>query len=117
MGRRSKEKGIRGEREFAKLCREHGYEARRGQQYNGIDGEDVVGLPGIHVEVKRTEALRIYDAMEQAKQDANGKMAIVAHRKNGKEWLIVMCADDWFEMFREYHSGQVLEQMKRRAIQ
>lgn len=109
MGRKSKEKGKRGEREFAKLCREQGYEARRGQQYNGISGEDVVGLPGVHVEVKRTEALRIYDAMEQAQQDANGKIPIVAHRKNGREWLVIMRADDWFTMFREYHSGQVLE--------
>lgn len=45
MGKLSREKGKRGEREFASLCREYGYAARRGQQYSGAGGEDVVGLP------------------------------------------------------------------------
>ena len=43
----SKRKGNNGEREFAKLCRFEGYDVRRGQQYNGLEGEDVIGLPGI----------------------------------------------------------------------
>ena len=57
MGRKSREKGKRGEREFAKYCRDHGYDCRRGQQYSGLGGDDVVGLPNIHIEVKRTERL------------------------------------------------------------
>lgn len=63
----SRQKGSRGERELAKIFREHGYEARRGQQYCGISGDaDVVGLPGIHVECKRVEKLNLLDAMGQA---------------------------------------------------
>ena len=98
----SKQKGARGEREFAKLCRDNGYNARRGQQYNGIEGDDVVGLDGIHVEVKRVERLNIEDAMSQAKVDAKGKLPIVAHRKNNCEWLITMRAEDWFKLYREW---------------
>ena len=79
----SREKGKRGEREFAAYCREQGYQVRRGQQYNGIEGEDCVGLPGVHIEVKRVERLNIEQAMLQSKTDANGKIPIVAHRKNG----------------------------------
>ena len=34
MSKMSREKGKRGEREFCELLREHGFDARRGQQYH-----------------------------------------------------------------------------------
>ena len=104
MSVNSREKGKRGEREFAKLCREQGYTgARRGQQYSGIEGQDVVGLDGIHVEVKRVERLNIHDAIDQSKRDSEkGTVPIVAHRKNNTRWLITMDAEDWFSMYREW---------------
>jgi Holliday junction resolvase len=105
-GRRSRNKGKRGEREFASLCREEGYDARRGQQYSGVEGEDVIGLPGIHIEVKRVERLNIYDAIDQAVRDTQGAIPIVAHRKNNHRWLITMCAEDWFEIYREWEAGR-----------
>lgn len=102
----SRDKGKRGEREFASLCRDNGYTAaRRGQQYNGIDGDDVVGLPYIHVEVKRVERLNLQDAMSQAKRDAKHKIPIVAHRRNNDDWLITMTAADWFTLYREWETG------------
>ena len=99
----SKNKGRVGEREFAKFLRAHGFgEARRGQQYSGIEGEDVVGIPNIHVEVKRVERLNIHDAMQQSIRDAyNHQTPIVAHRKNRTEWLVTMRAEDFLEMVRE----------------
>ena len=46
----SRRKGKAGELEWARLCREHGYDCRRGQQFSGSNGDaDVVGLPGIHI--------------------------------------------------------------------
>ena len=51
MGRMSRDKGKRGERELANALRNCGYETRRGQQYSGTEtSADVVGLPGIHIE-------------------------------------------------------------------
>lgn len=91
----SREKGKRGEREFAEWLRSHGYEARRGRQYNGLDGEDVVSELPYHFEVKRVERLNIYDAMEQSARDAKDKVPVVAHRRNRKSWLITMRAEDW----------------------
>lgn len=102
----SRNKGKVGEREFARKCREYGFDARRGQQYNGIDGEDVVGLPGLHVEVKRTERLSLYEAMAQAKRDAKEKLPILAHRRNNCKWLIIMDFDDWMHLYREWEAGQ-----------
>jgi len=103
----SRNKGKRGELEFAALCRQHGYgDARRGQQYSGIEGEDIVGLPGIHVEVKRVEALSIDKAMAQSIRDAGeGKIPIVAHRKNRHKWLITMPADKWFKLYKAWERG------------
>ena len=106
MAKASREKGKRGEREFAALCRENGYDARRSQQFmGGADSADVVGLPGIHVEVKRVERLNIEDAMAQSIRDGGG-IPIVAHRKNNCEWLITMRAEDWFQLYREWEAGR-----------
>ncbi|MGE4274093.1 MAG: hypothetical protein AB7E31_14725 [Desulfitobacterium sp.] len=108
----SRDKGARGEREFAEICREHGYdESRRGQQFSGIEGEDIVGLPGIHVEVKRVEALNIEKAMAQSIRDAKeDQLPIVAHRKNRHEWLITMTAEKWFEIYKVWEAKRALSE-------
>ena len=101
----SKEKGKKGEREFAKLCREHGFaNARRSQQYSGINGDaDVVGLEGIHIEVKRVERLNIDEAMKQSIRDSKeDEIPIVAHRRNREEWKITMRADDFFKLYKAW---------------
>ncbi len=78
---------------MARILRSYGYPCRRGQQYSGANGDaDVVGLPGIHIEVKRRENLNVYEAIEQAKRDAAkiGTMPTVMWRKNDHEWLVTM---------------------------
>lgn len=95
-------KGAKAELEFSKFCKEKGYDCRRGQQYSGIGGDDVVGLPGIHIEVKRVEKLNIHNAMEQSIRDSKGNVPIVAHRRSREEWLITMKAEDWFNMFQKW---------------
>lgn len=96
----SRAKGKRGELEIAKILRDHGYEARRGQQYSGANGDaDVIGVPGVHIEVKRGQQLNIEKAMQQAEADKRpGEMPVVFHRKNGEDWKATMRLDDWLEM-------------------
>lgn len=97
----SRAKGANGEREFSNFCKEQGFETRRGQQYSGIEGKDVVGLDGIHIEVKRVERLNVSNAMKQAERDKKeNEIPIVAHRKNREKWLITMTADDWFKLYK-----------------
>jgi Holliday junction resolvase len=100
----SRQKGARFERQLAKVFREHGYEARRGQQYCGANGDaDVVGLPFIHVECKAVERLNIFDAMAQSKHDAKeGEIPIVCHKKNRTGWLVTMEIEDFFTIYREF---------------
>ena len=97
MGKKSLTKGKVGERELAaELRRLFGVEARRGVQYaGGADSPDVVSdLPGIHIEVKRTERLSLYPAMEQAAADAGDKVPIVCHRANRQDWVAIVRLDD-----------------------
>lgn len=103
-GKASREKGKRGERELARALSDYGFDARRGQQYCGANGDaDVVGLPGIHIECKRTERLSLYDALSQAKADAApDEKPVVIHRKNNSEWVVVQPLEDWIDMYREW---------------
>ena len=100
----SRQKGARGERELAGILKSYGYDARRGQQYSGANGDpDVIGLPGIHIECKRVERLNLYDAMGQSRADARmDEFPAVFHRKNNSEWLVTMTLDDWMAIFKEY---------------
>ena len=96
----SRAKGATGEREWAKFLKDHGFEARRGQQFCGNNGDpDVVSNLPIHWEVKRVEALQLDKAMEQAIADAKGNTPVVAHRKNNKKWLCTLRAEDFLKLF------------------
>lgn len=104
----SRQKGARYERELARKFRAEGYDARRGQQYCGANGDaDVVGLPGIHVEAKRVERLQLQSAMDQAVRDARpGELPAVFHRKNNCGTLVTMRIDDWFKIYHEWEAGR-----------
>ena len=95
----SKAKGNAGERELANILKDYGFNARRGLQYQGGQVEaDVVGIPGIHIEVKRVERLNITKAMEQSTRDAKkGETPVVIHRINRHPWLVTMYLEDWLE--------------------
>ena len=97
----SRRKGADGERELAALLREYGYDSHRGQQYCGANGDaDVIGLPGIHIEAKRVEALNIDKALQQSIHDAqDGEIPTVMHRKNRTPWKVTMLLEDWIRMY------------------
>jgi hypothetical protein len=100
----SRQKGKRGERQWRDELRANGYAARRGQQFCGSpDSPDVVcdELRWIHFEVKAVEKLNIQDAMDQASRDCGqGKIPIVAHKRNFREWLVTMTAQTFFRFLR-----------------
>jgi Holliday junction resolvase len=102
MSRMSKTKGKVGEREVAQLLRDHGFDARRGVQFQGgSDSPDVIGLPGFHLEVKRCEAFRLYSALEQAMSEkGDGDIPAVFHRANQRPWVVVLNAGDFLAMAR-----------------
>ena len=101
----SRQKGAAGERELARKLREYGYEARRGQQFSGANGDaDVLGLDGVHIECKRVERLNLEDAMAQSKHDArDGEIPVVMHRKNNCEWMCTMPLSYFIDLYRGWY--------------
>lgn len=72
-------------------------------QYSGLNGDaDVIGLPRLHLEIKRVERLNIYDAMNQSKRDArDNELPVVMHRKNRCEWLVTAPLDVFMQLYQE----------------
>jgi Holliday junction resolvase len=98
----ARDKGARGERELAKILNENGIAAHRG--YVQFKQSDLVGIPGIHPEVKRVEKLNIHEAMRQAIEEAEKRQdgaPTVFHRKNGGKWLVTMLLEDWMKIYKE----------------
>lgn len=97
----SRQKGKRGELELAHILKTYGYEARRGQQYCGANGDaDVIGLPGVHIEVKRTERFKLYDAMKQSERDAkDDEIPVVITRKNSEQWIVCIKLEDFIKLY------------------
>ena len=112
MGKMSREKGKRFERTLASRFREYGFDARRTAQYCGKTGDasDVVGLPGIHVEAKHVEQMRLYEWIAQAKRDAEaggkGNLPVVFHKKNNDEILVSMPLDVFMTIYKEWWENQ-----------
>lgn len=98
MGMMQRRKGAAGEREAAeKLNEVLGTKFHRGRQYHGgPESPDLAGdLPGLHLEVKRVEALRLYPSLEQARRDApTDAVPAVMHRMNKKPWVVIVYAED-----------------------
>ncbi len=103
----SKQKGSRAERAWVKILKEHGFEARRSQQFCGAvkDGEaDVICEPlkDFHFEVKHVEKLNVIEAMNQAIRDSGTtgtcQIAVVVHKKNGTPFLTTMLATDFLKL-------------------
>lgn len=97
----AKRKGNGGERELLGILQRSGFRAWRNDQrfVGGVDNPDIaLDMNGIrwHIECKRTERLRLHEALAQAIHDANGHaVPIVAHRRNRGEWLVTMRLEDF----------------------
>jgi Holliday junction resolvase len=94
-------KGKVGEREFANWLKARGVSARRGQQFKGSPTSpdvEVLEWPHLHFEVKRCERLVLGPSMQQAIADAQGKVPVLAHRKNRTPWLVILRAEDFVKL-------------------
>lgn len=95
-------KGRQGEIELSKILNEYGIPARPGAALNFGTVPDVVGIDGIHAEVKRVEKLNVSKAMKQAIRDSEkfGGIPTLFHRRNREDWLVTMRLEDWLRIYR-----------------
>ena len=119
MSINSRRKGVVGEVEISHILNGYGYETRRGQQFSGANGDaDVVGLPGIHLEIKRVERLNIDKALEQSIRDTYADeirqgadlIPVVMHRSNNDRkkdstkgtWKVTLRLDDFMKLYQAW---------------
>ena len=96
-------KGKVGERELAAFLCQLGVAARRGQQRaGGADSPDIVhDLDGLHLECKRTEVLRLREAIEQAAAECGGKVPVVCWRSNRMPWVAILPLEELVRLVRK----------------
>ena len=106
MGKSSQRKGANGERELAAILRERGHDVERDGSQTYGEVPDLVGLPGVHVEVKRAERLNVPEAMAQAIRDAArfGGVPSLFHRRSRSPWLVTKQPTDWLELYKRAHT-------------
>ena len=94
---KSRKKHSRGSREFAAICRQYGFTStcRHGTFENG-------GLPGLFVEVRRTQRLHLEEDLAAAVRNADGSIPILAHRKDLQPWKITLLLPDFLQLYRAY---------------
>lgn len=99
----SRTKGKVAEREIANILKGYGYDAHRGQQYSGLAGDaDVVGVDGIHIEVKRREQFSDEPSLQQAERDARkGEIPVVFYRRSREKWKATMRMDAFMLIWNE----------------
>ena len=104
MGRSQRTKGASGEREFCALINEElGCETKRNLLQTREGGCDAwlktAGLQ-MAIEIKRVERLQLRAAVDQVLA-VDADMHAVAHRTNGKSWLVTMPIESWIQLVRE----------------
>lgn len=95
-GASSRNKGNRAEVEVVRVLREAGYEAETSRSARGgfQSGEDIVSDFPASIEVKNQARLDLAGWWAQAEYQANGRPAVVVHKRVGKgkaeEWWATM---------------------------
>ena len=107
MGKKSREKGKRGEREAAEWWRSNlGTQGvRRNQQFKGGgDSADIHGTLKFHAEIKRGKRTpNVYQAVDQCTNDCPAnKFPLVQLRKDREQWLFVMPEETFIHVMNRY---------------
>lgn len=103
MGAKSQRKGRAAELELSRILQGYGYPVEVGRAMSYGEEPDLYGLPGVHIECKRAETLRLSEWMAQAKRDAqrfrDGAPAVF-FRRSRSPWCVVMKLEDWMELYK-----------------
>ena len=107
MGKKSREKGKRGERQARDWWRRNIRlpDVTRGQQFRGgRDSPDLAGIPIFHAEVKvGRKTPNVYSAISQCKDDCrDGFLPVVQLRRDREDWLFV-CPEETFKELVNYY--------------
>lgn len=107
-GRGSRQKGANAEREVVELLEAAGYPCHRTPHSGALEWlkGDITGMPDMHVEVKRCEAVRIDEWCNKAKAEAGDKTALVIYRRSRQPWRVVLTLEDFLWLMEGMGEGQ-----------
>lgn len=113
MGRKSQHKGRAGELELSRILRGYGYQVEPGQAVSYGATPDVTGLPGIHIECKRAEQVRLSEWMAQAERDSKrfrDGLPAVFHRRSREPWRVTMNLADFMRLYDRPKTPETAEE-------
>lgn len=102
MGKASQKKGRQGEKELSEILNSYGFNTRPGNALNFGKEPDVIGIDGIHCEVKRHERMDLYAWLRQSQEDSQkfkDGLPCVMHRSNRHGWIVSMPLESWIELY------------------
>lgn len=104
-GRSSQRKGRGGELELCRILQNHGIGARPGRPQSYGEESDIVGVPGLHLEVKRCERWSLPAWIAQAERDAaamgDGAPAVI-FRSNRQPWRVCLQLSDFLDIYSSW---------------
>ena len=116
MGAKSQRKGRAAELELSRILQGHGYNVEPGRALSYGEVPDLSGLPGVHIECKRAETLRLSEWMAQAERDAqrfgDGAPAVF-FRRSRSPWCVVMKLEDWMAIYKQERKADSVLSEKR----
>jgi Holliday junction resolvase len=99
-------KGATAEREVMDLLNRRGYDVRREGTKTFGRFPDLYNLPGLHLEIKRAESLRLPAWIAQSERDAAAFLdgvPVVIFRQNWEPWRIVLRLEDFMDFYEAVH--------------
>lgn len=104
MSASQRRKGATGELEIVHLLRAAGWKnAQRTSdgRAQSARGDIVNGPEGVHIEVKRQEALNVPKALRQIESDANPlDLPVLIHRPSRQDWMATLPLDELLALLR-----------------
>jgi Holliday junction resolvase len=105
VGATERRKGHKAERDVAAFLRDHGWSAVTTRSASGFQhGDDIETDAPISIEVKNVAKTDLAGWIRQARENANGKPAVVWHKRRGVsnpgDWYVTMTGNDLIELLR-----------------
>lgn len=99
MSRTSRNKGARGELEFARLVRSFGFTCERTGR-DGRTSQDIThNVESVHFEIKRDERMSVDAMVRQSEHDADpDEVPAVAWRRNRRPWRVDVPATEYLRL-------------------
>lgn len=104
----NRDRGAEAERQVAEIFRAYGFNTvRRGQVFNRES--DVIGVPGLHIEVKYHKTAKVWEWLRQAETEAEIKkdgFPVVWFRRPREPFRVIVPAKLFMEMYAAWLKEQ-----------